>query len=284
VAADANGLVKHLTTLFNSKLVDGASKTITKVNADGSTSQTVETRNADGSVTEGLSVAPASGVSDFVPIWVGTAAEITSGPVSTLDVRASLDFDAWQSVEPSEPQSGQLAISESALTDPTEFPPGIKDTLSINFTNWMPNPGDPHGVRNGAYLSVGEPGLGGTLDYQDSLILPGGCLHPDLFSSTTQVKRTFGGSDGSLYSRLDTETTGGSLASGDSIQQFQCSAAPIMPYKMIKLEDDSGNTVQGTQSSAGSSACNPAFGPVPSLGDDATDYNFGSPISFPGEW
>ena len=61
-------------------------------------------------------------------------------------------------------------------------------------------------------------------------------------------------------------------------------ATPIEGEWMMKLEDASGNTIMGTDFQSGVTPCDAAFGPVPGVNDNKTDYDFSQPPSFPNEW
>jgi len=68
---------------------------------------------------------------------------------------------------------------------------------------------------------------------------------------------------------------------------FTTRASLESAYWMMKLEDATGATVQGSARESSDGATNPcdaAFGPVPALANNSTDYAFNVPLTFPNEW
>jgi hypothetical protein len=118
----------------------------------------------------------------------------------------------------------------------------------------------------------------------------------DLEADTTTQSRWFIAADGSVHGRADAKATGGQMPAGDTWEGVTCFQGSrdtlLMPtaetaYWAMKEEDATGATVAGTAQSVGvgATACDPLFGPVPSLTDNASDYGFpAGPVSFPNEW
>jgi hypothetical protein len=71
---------------------------------------------------------------------------------------------------------------------------------------------------------------------------------------------------------------------GVTCAKGQTTAAPAEGYWMMKLEAADGSTVSGQADTNGDEPCDAAFGAVPAVGDNKTDYDFTSAVTFPGEW
>jgi hypothetical protein len=252
------------------------------------------TLNADGSVTYAFEL-DVKGTGDFVKVMSGTithtgpAATAADAGVSALVENkgsVTFDFTALASVVTQERARGQITDAFDNLRDPVK---GVKRTASITLVDFLPEEGDAHGPRNGSYSWEREPGVGGKFQFQDSLILlcpanPSGAV-ADLVS----VARWYKAADGSIHGRGDAKATGGQIAAGNAWLGVTCAqgattAAPAEGYWMMKLEDASGATVAGQADTIGSSPCDAAFGPVPSVSDNATDYDFSAAVTFPNEW
>jgi hypothetical protein len=205
----------------------------------------------------------------------------SGGHVTEVDVQLTLSLSAISKRLPGRP-SGTLALTGSVIRDPSKPKPGLKRTGDVTLTNFLPNRGDVHGPRNGTYSWVREPGIGSTFSYSDSVILicPTDATHG--LSDVTAVGRSYVATDGTVHGRADAKATGGWIPTGDSLLEGACSEATGQ-YAMKKLEDGSGNTVSGTTTGV-SGVCDPIFGAFPSLTNNATDYDFSSTATFPGEW
>ena len=53
---------------------------------------------------------------------------------------------------------------------------------------------------------------------------------------------------------------------------------------MMKEENASGVTISGQADTTGGTPCDAAFGAVPTVTDNTTDYNFSAAVTFPNEW
>jgi hypothetical protein len=290
--------VHHVEELIrNNPLSDGETKTwedikngldrkltITKsVNLDGSATYTFELD---------LATAVTTGTPAFVKVMWG---EITHVGPATADGATTLvedkgtvtfDFTALASVTPRERSSGQIVDTFDNAHDPVK---GVKRLATLTLTNFVPEEGDPHGPRNGSYLWEREPGVGGKLQFQDTVTLfclpnPTGAQ-----SDTTTVSRWYKAADGSVHGRSDAKATGGQLPSGDTWVGVTCavgqsSSAPGEGFWMMKLEGPTGLTIDLHLAQSGTAPCDPAFGAVPNQTDSSTDYGFPATVTFPGEW
>jgi hypothetical protein len=256
-------------------------------------------RSADGLTdTYELDLAPAG---QTPPTWVkvlsGTLVTATTPTGNERTAAMTLDYDALHGVLPAEPLTGSIAVAYQRVKDSTRPAPGVKRTTTVTFASFSFGPADPHGPRTGSYLHVGEPGLGGSLSFQDSLVLLCPANPSGLEADTVTQSRWYFAADTSVHGRADAKATGGQMAAGDTWLGVTChqGAAGVAPtattdagfYWAMKLENGSGTTLQGSSfsSGAGAAACDPVFGAVPSLTDSATDYDFASgPVTFPNEW
>jgi hypothetical protein len=289
-------------------LVTGDSHTWVNTGPDGVTRQLTITKVGTGDFTFDLDLAPpVNGTS--TPVFVdgvltGSVELIAANPTSTPAVLAErkgtidFDFTKLQQVYPKEPESGQYSYAFDVTSDPSKPGAGKRRAIDITFTAFKLSPNDPHGPRNGVYHFLGERGVGGTLSYQDTLILlcPGDNLTQS--SDTVTEARWYKAADGSLHGRADAKAvdSAGStwIPAGDTWMGVTCHQGPAPTpanengYWMMKLEDSTGATVRGSAFQTGDAsapACDPVLGAtVPTLTDSSTDWVFGGTLSFPGEW
>jgi len=280
----------------------GTTDTWSHVGAGGIERQFSLTKNGDGSFSFELQFAPA-GSTSFVTVFSGSlvhtaASAATSTSAAVLaETKGSMMFDytALGSVVTSDKETGQISYEFDVVTDPTKPGRGVKRDETINFANFMFGPNDPHGARNGSYVFVGERGNGGTLAYQDSLALLCPANPSGLDANTvTEARWYLDSTDGLIHGRADAKATQGQIPSGDTWLGVTCHQGPAPTpanedaYWMMKEEDASGATVQGSAhqvSDASAAPCDPALGAtVPALGNDSTDWTFGGPLTFPNEW
>jgi len=133
---------------------------------------------------------------------------------------------------------------------------------------------------------LAEPGIGAWSQLQASLILHCPANPTAQVVDIAAVHRFFtriADVTKAVQLRADAKAVGGQLPSGDSLIELHCFIANGPTLDLSKLENASGGTVNGNTSGT-AAACDPAFGPVPGLSNNATDFNFSAPISFPGQW
>jgi len=201
---------------------------------------------------------------------------------------ATLDLDALASVT-GDGATGKLVVSFDAEAASKKV---IATMTNLSNTGERP--------RTGKYVFFKEPGKGGSLKFVDTLAL--GCPGPGGSSTGTTpvsaVARFVVTSAGQIHFRADAEATGGQIAAGDKWEGVTCAQSsdrrhhPSENFWMMKLEDGTGATVQGSsRQSAGTTAaaCDALFGPVPSVDNAATDFDFSTvdfttddPLPFPG--
>jgi hypothetical protein len=285
----------------NNPLADGETKTWENVR-DGVDRKFTMTRtaNLDGSVTYtfelDLAAVPATGTPTFVKVMSGTITHIGPADADDTDAGAgalvenkgvvTFDYTALASVSAHERSSGQITDTFDNLHDPAK---GVKRSASITLTNFMPEEGDAHGPRNGSYTWEREPGVGGKLQFQDTVTLfclpnPTGAQ-----SDVSTVARWYKAADGQVHGRTDAKASGGQLPAGDTWMGVTCAkgqttSAPAEGFWMMKLEDATGATVTSQSSQVGTEPCDPVFGAVPSATDNKTDYDFSAAVTFPGEF
>lgn len=285
----------------NNPIADGETKTWENVR-DGVDRKFTMTKavNLDGSVTFtfelDLAAVPASGAPTFVKVMSGSITHV--GPADADDSDAgsgalvenkgvvTFDYTALASVSAHERASGQITDTFDNVHDPVK---GVKRSASITLTNFLPEEGDMHGPRSGSYLWEREPGVGGKLQFQDTVTLfclpnPTGAQ-----SDVSTVARWYKAADGQVHGRTDAKATGGQLPTGDTWMGVTCAkgqttSAPAEGFWMMKLEDSTGATVTSQSAQVGTEPCDPVFGAVPSATDNKTDYDFSAAVTFPGEW
>jgi hypothetical protein len=142
------------------------------------------------------------------------------------------------------------------------------------------------------YTYLREPGVGGSLVLKDSMIFfcP---ANPALAPAEAElVSRWYRTSSGEIHGRSDARATGGQIPAGEAWMGVTCHVRPADPatapsefFWMVKDEAAGGATIDAWQVSAGSGACDAAFGAVPSASDATTDFDFAAvtaPYPFPG--
>ena len=294
--------VHHVEELIrNNPIGDGETKTWENVRNGIDRKLTISrTANLDGSATYAfeldVAAVPASGSPAFVKVMWGSITHV--GPARTEDADAgsgtlvedkgvvNFDFTALASVAPHEHSSGQIVDTFDNVHDPVK---GVKRSATLVLTNFLPDEGDPHGPRSGSYVWEREPGVGGKLQFQDTVTLL--CLpNPALAQSdASTVARWYKAADGSIHGRTDAKAAGGQLPAGDTWEGVTCAkgpttSAPAEGFWLMKLEDSTGATVASQSSQLGTEPCDPVFGAVPAATNNATDYDFSAAVTFPGEW
>ena len=291
-------LLRHVAEVIgnNPSLSNGETKTWENVRngLDRKLTMTA-TVNADGSVTYDFEL-DVKGTGDFAKVMSGSLTHTGPAAADTTDAGSApvenkgtvtFDYDALASVDSSERARGQITDAFDNVKDPAR---GVKRSAQITLTNFLPDDGDPHGPRNGSYSWLREPGTGGMFQFQDSVVLLCPSNPNALAADLTTVARWYKAADGSVHGRSDSKATGGQIAAGDTWVGLTCAQgqssmmAPAEGEWMMKLEDSSGATVQGQLYSSGVTPCDPAFGPVPDVNGNATDYDFSAAVTFPGQW
>jgi hypothetical protein len=242
---------------------------------------------ADGSFTATLQVKKTS---DPDTAFAGVySAQVQRDPAAhDGSGSASLDLDALQSVVGGA-ESGKLSLDFAIDASSKK--------VVVTLTNYT---FDGQNARTGKYVFFKEYGKGGSLKFVDTLHLactgPGGSA-----TGTTPVEtvaRWVQTSSGSIHFRGDARATGGQVAAGNEWMGVTCAQSadrarqPAETYWMMKLEDATGSTIQGssrqsTQTTA--AACDAAFGSAPSIDGSGTDFGFATvdfasdaPLPFPG--
>ena len=196
---------------------------------------------------------------------------------------ATLDLDKLASVTGGN-VSGQLTLDFNAT-------PAEKKVL-VTMANFKVNSDLP---RNGHFVFFKQTGKGGSLKFIDDMILRCTGETPPAAGTTpvTAVARWLVASDG-IHFRGDAGATGGQIPANRKWEAVTCAQGrdPRETFWMMKLEDTTSGTTVSARSSqntvATAAACDPAFGPVPSIDDATKDYDFSKvdftsddPLPFP---
>jgi hypothetical protein len=247
--------------------------------ADAGTSQTF-VKVLTGSLTH---IGPSTGT-------VGEASDAGAAP-QVVENKGSVtfDFDALHSVMPRENAQGQLTDTFDDLNDPAK---GIKRTATVTLTNftWDNWQFKAHGVRNGSYTWVREPGVGGYFQYSDSFVLQCPSNPNQAVADVLAVARWYKAADGSVHGRSDAQATGGQIAAGTKWEGMTCAtgrdsaSVPDEGEWMMKAENAEGTSSYFALRQTGLTPCDPVFGNVPDQNDATNDYNFSSAVTFPNEW
>jgi hypothetical protein len=201
---------------------------------------------------------------------------------------ATLDLDALQAVVGGA-ESGKLSLEFTLDASSKKV---IVTMTNYTFTG--------QNARTGKYVYFKEYGKGGSLKFVDTLHLActGAGGAPTGTTPVETVARWIQTSSGSIHFRGDALAAGGQVAAGDKWMGVTCAQSadrtrqPAETYWMMKLEDATGATVQGSSRQSTQptgAACDTAFGVVPSIDNAGTDFGFASvdfasdaPLPFPG--
>ena len=253
--------------------------------------------NADGSTTYDfqLQMKSTTGTADFVKVMSGSlthsgppdADRADAGVAARTEDKGSVsfDYDALATVVTTEKARGQITDAFDNVDDPAK---GVKRSASIALTAFLPEEGDPHGPRTGSYSWEREPSIGGKFQFEDSLVLLCPTNSANAVADLTTVARWYKSADG-VHGRTDAKATGGQILTGQTWLGVTCAkgptnSAPAEGFWMVKLEAANGSTVSGEADLTGADPCDSAFGPMPSLTSNTSDYDFSSAVTFPGEW
>lgn len=200
------------------------------------------------------------------------------------------DYTAFASVVAGDTAQGTL--------DYTFDVSGGQKNIEAKLANFLPDSND--GVsdispRDAHYVFTHVKGTGGSLKYTDELILAcppvNGAANTTARSKVDTVFRWSHKSDGSTVARGDTEASAedasGNIPQGDKVLGVTCgtfdngNGASVEKYWMMKLETASGATDLSGSFSYDSdpttdptTACDAAFGAVPTTADASQDYDF----------
>ena len=251
-------------------------------------------RSADGNTLSfELDLAHVATPTDFTVITTGSRTDAgTIGTVHTVNKQVSTDYDALRLFYPNSKPTGHFDATVVHVKDTSKPAPGVQDTLSVSFAGITISPKDPHGPRTGSYTHIGETAIGGSLDFSANVPVP--CPGNPAGPMTISVQRRHtDDATGERTFRRDALATGGMLGAGEQEIAFDCGTNPAkgsgtMPtrYGLKKHEDATGATVtyKITLKNETGPDCNPAFGALVSPTDNATDWGFPHPVTFPGEW
>jgi hypothetical protein len=304
---DTEGVVKLIDKTINTELSHvhreikrvqlnpGESRIVDSTTSTGLLVRKQLARSADGATyTFELDLAHSDPSPVYTTITTGSITDngTDSAGVHTVTKQVATDYDALKSFIPTTRATGDFDATTVHTKDPSKPAPGVRDDLSVNFTDITVSKHDPHGPRSGAYTHVGEINIGGSLDFSASEPVP--CPGTPTGPATIAVQRRHI-DDGTAERdyRRDALVTGGTLAAGDTLVSFACGDKPKkgvggLPtgYTLVKTEDGSGNTVSGRETFRNETSpnCDADFGALPSLTNNATDYVFVHPVPFPGEW
>ena len=163
----------------------------------------------------------------FIVITQGSRTDAgTIGTLRTVDKQVSTDYDNLHTLFPNSKPTGHFDATIVHLTDSSKPAPGVQDTLSVNFADITVSPKDPHGPRPGSYAHVGEPHLGGWLDFSANVPVP--CPGNPAGAMTINVERRhIDDATGEREFRRDAIATGGVLNPGEAQISMACGTNPV---------------------------------------------------------
>jgi hypothetical protein len=287
----------HIEKAINVALLNpGDSITRVSSPATGVLAQRTITRSLDGnSYTYELDMAQNTATPAYVQIATAsrTDAGVDANGVHTVNKQIAMDYDARAQFLLTAP-TGHFNATIVSVNDPSKPVPGNQNTLSVSFAGISVKRDDPHGPRTGSYTHVGEPTIGGSLDFSASV--PDPC--PGTSMPAVQItvqRRHVDDASGEKTFRRDATVTGGSLSAGQQAIKFVCgtraqtatgATITTSQYSLLKIENADGTTQSFNIKMKNETApnCNPAFGSLVSPNDNSTDWSFPHPVTFPGEW
>jgi hypothetical protein len=271
--------------------------------------QVTLTKTAPGVFLVDESLAPSSSGGTYVSVVSGSIDRSNpSGVTKTL----AFDLDALRSVVPPD-TVGRLAGKLTVVLERQKDVGGddLRVTATYTLTDFVPVYGDPNGPRSGSVFFLEDPGVGGAMIYDASVIFLCPANPASVAADAVTYARWYIVTDGStpmVSGRADARATGGQLAAGDLWVGVSCRLVPLasaeadgadagaLPledngYWMMKVETAEESAVPGTDVGDENPAdppCDPAFGPVPSLTTSASDPSVPSALpssdAFPGEF
>lgn len=297
-----NILLAHVADVVadNPKMASGSQHVWENVK-DGIDRKFTMTKAVDGGVTSfayELDLAIAGTAPNFVKVYSGTrqgtgvVAAVDGGAAggpAQVQGSATFDFTALSQVVTKSHAQGQMSFT----FDRINISPKSRKAV-ITFTNFTPAEGNPHGPRNGSYVYESKPGVGGSLKFQDDLILLCPANPQALVASVDVITEWYTAADGTLHGRADALGTKGQIPTGNTWQGVTChtgtaASAANETYWMMKEENASGATLQGSavsSTTSSPSACDPAFvngkAVVPSLTDSLSDFPFAASFNADG--
>ncbi len=260
-----------------------------------------KTANADGSATFTLQlelkqVTQAS----FTTVMTGTVTAL--GHAAAADAGATLrersgtvtfDFSALKSVVPTEEAEGKITDTFDNLNDPAK---GEKRLASLALDHFIADDDGTRTPRTASFVWEREPSIGGSFAFQDQVSF--GCSQVASGAATVDAVARWYKVDGqTVHGRTDAKASGGPFTDGKVLVGVTCAAGgtagkPGEGYWMLKVESATGTTISGDAATVGG-ACDtmldPKNGPPPSLGNNATDFDFSTltfvtPYPFPNRW
>ena len=253
------------------------------------------TVNSDGSTTYAFELDIKS-TGDFVKVMDGAITRKGKAPALVENSgTVNFDFTALHSVLPTERATGQIQSDFDIVKDPGKPAPGEKRTATIKLTAFLPEEGDPHGPRTGQYVWEREPAIGGSLEFQDTVVLLCPSNPTNAPADLIAVARWYHAAGGSIHGRSDAQATAGQIPAGDkwmgvTCAQGQSTSQPAEGYWMVKEEDAGGITIAGQASTVGTAPCDTLLGGTPpSVSDNSHDFlfssvSFSAPYPFPNQW
>jgi hypothetical protein len=271
------------------------SHTWSKTDSGGVGQQLAISKAQDGSFSFRLDLTPAAGPK-AIKVYSGTVKIGDSSGATTIDATMTFDYDALHAAVPAEKAAGQINFFLSDLKDASKPAPGMRVSANAVLINFAPAD-QPSVVQSTNYQYVGEPGVGGSIEYTDAIATPCPTNPSGLAASAQLVARWYKAPDGGVHGRADAQMSGGQIPAGqtwigtscENNQPGQATSANVeSAYWMVKVEDASGATVDGTaveSSDGASNPCDAAFGSVPTLASNSKDFSFGQgALAFPNEW
>lgn len=235
----------------------------------------VGTKVSDTSYTFEVSAkAKADAASAYVVVATGTNSRAIGDAAGTGKGSFTFNFGKLNGAIKTEKATGTIQVDFDVTA--------TKKTLIATLTDFQPDDGEVS-PRNAKYVFSRERGVGGSLKFQDEMVLACPENAAKERSSVNTVSQ-WSVKGGKAAFRADSTASGGPIASGKKVVAVTCgdmnkAEATAEAYWMMKAVDSSGATVASGQFSRakGSDApttCDAVFGAVPNADDSSTDFDF----------
>ena len=196
---------------------------------------------------------------DFAALHAAMPAEPVSA--GTLDVA----FDTQAA-------SRQVAVTATGVT--WELDPALVDAGTLQE---LSRP------RSGSYVYYREPGVGGSLKVKDQMVFACPANPGWIPADAELVSQWLRQADGSVHGRSDARMTSGQLPAGDQVLGVTCHSGAaegreqaegfwLMKYEPAASPGPFAGASSLALSQSGPGACDPVFGPVPTLADRTDDF------------
>jgi hypothetical protein len=235
---------------------------------------------------------------DFTTVFSGDVDRTAATGPHQGTGQAVLDLTALHAVVPARAVEGKITVTFDLTAASRQI---VLDAAGVSWDT----DGDPDDLpavapRSAHYVYLDEAGKGGSLKAADQMVFLCPANPSRLQADVDLVHRWYKLADGSVHGRSDALMTGGQLTATQQVEGVTCTSrapraamGPVQPdseaFWLMKLVDGGAIVAGQSHESGASTACDSAFGAVPTLTDGANDFDFSkvsftdsTPYPFPG--